>query len=304
MSSTNLEEAFSLGNKPKKVKAKSAEVKLIEKAAAKAFDLGSRKKKLKRKPEAPPKEALKLEKIEGDDTEKFLNQLLELKKQKIRQEKEENEEKKKEQTESESYWKNDPLKKVKEDSVEEDFDEKIDPKELGPQFWNQTDRNYAYSELLGLVYENRNKKNPSLSTERAKKIVMKPPQVMKEGAKKTNFANFKDICSTMNRSQEHFLSYLLVELGTTGSIDGNGCLILKGKFLGKDIESLLRRYMQDYVVCEMCGSLETSLTRNPTTRLHSLYCNHCKADRTVSAIKQGYQTVANKADKIKAQQGQ
>eukprot|EP01080_Neovahlkampfia_damariscottae_P008084 gene8084-12545_t len=315
MSSTNLEEEFTLENKPKKVKKKSAEVKAIEKAAAKAFDLGSRKKKLKRKIGGDKKPVLKLEKMDDDDTEKFLNQLLELKKQRVRQEKEEEEEKKKQNKENETsgaYWtkpitenKNETEDTEKTKTEEEVFGEdKIDPKELGPENWIKTERNYAYSELLGLVYENRNKKNPSLSTERSKKIVMKPPQVMKEGAKKTNFANFKDICSTMNRSQDHFLSFLLVELGTTGSVDGNGCLIIKGKVLGKDIESLLKRYMHDYVVCEMCGSLETSLTRNPTTRLHSLYCNHCKADRTVSAIKQGYQTLANKADKIKAQQAQ
>ena len=80
MSSTNLEEEFSLENKTKKIKKKSAEVKAIEKAAIKSFDLGSRKKKLKRKIGGEKKAALKLEKMDDDDTEKFLNQLVELKK--------------------------------------------------------------------------------------------------------------------------------------------------------------------------------------------------------------------------------
>jgi len=130
---------------------------------------------------------------------------------------------------------------------------------------------------------------------------MKPPQVIREGTTKTNFANFQDICNTMNRTSEHVQSFLLAETGSTASIDGNGCLIIKGKFQVKGIESLLKKYLQEYVICSHCGSLETTLTRNSTTRLHSLHCSNCTATRTVTQINKGYTTIANKKEKKAAQ---
>jgi translation initiation factor 2 subunit 2 len=47
----------------------------------------------------------------------------------------------------------------------------------------------------------------------------------------------------MNRQPEHCLSFVLAEIGSTGSIDGSGRLIMKGKFQPKHIEVLLRRYI-------------------------------------------------------------
>ena len=37
-------------------------------------------------------------------------------------------------------------------------------------------------------------KNPDMVAGEKKRIVMKPPQVMKVGAKKTSFSNFTEIC--------------------------------------------------------------------------------------------------------------
>jgi translation initiation factor 2 subunit 2 len=47
----------------------------------------------------------------------------------------------------------------------------------------------------------------------------------------------------MQRSPEHVLQFVLAELGTEGSIGGDGQLTLKGKFGPKHIECLLRKYI-------------------------------------------------------------
>ena len=39
------------------------------------------------------------------------------------------------------------------------------------------------------------------------------------------------------------MGFFLAELGTEGSIDGSAQFIIKGKFLPKQIESLLKKYM-------------------------------------------------------------
>lgn len=75
------------------------------------------------------------------------------------------------------------------------------------------------------------------------------------------FINFIDICRTMHRHQDHLYAYLLAELGTSGSIDGNYRLVLKGRFQPKGIENVLRRYIQEYVSCHSCKSPDTTLNK-------------------------------------------
>jgi translation initiation factor 2 subunit 2 len=62
---------------------------------------------------------------------------------------------------------------------------------------------------------------------------MKPPQLIRVGTKKTLWANFQDNCRTMHRNPEHVFQFMMAELGTEGSIDGNQRLVIRGKFVAK-----------------------------------------------------------------------
>ena len=56
-------------------------------------------------------------------------------------------------------------------------------------------------------------KNPEMVTGEKKKFVMKPPQVVRIGTKKTSFANFTDICKMyVDESFENILIDLHVEI--------------------------------------------------------------------------------------------
>ena len=57
-------------------------------------------------------------------------------------------------------------------------------------------------------------KNPNLIEGGKRKFVMKPPQVVRVGTKKTSFVNFTDICKILHRQPKHLLAFLLAELGT------------------------------------------------------------------------------------------
>ena len=63
----------------------------------------------------------------------------------------------------------------------------------------------------------------------------------------------------MNRKSDHVLSYVLAELGTNGSIDGNNRLVIKGRFQPKQIENVVRHYIAEYVACRTCKSPDTEL---------------------------------------------
>ncbi|XP_034446322.1 eukaryotic translation initiation factor 2 subunit 2 isoform X2 [Hippoglossus hippoglossus] len=116
---------------------------------------------------------------------------------------------------------------------------------MGPA-WAGTERDYTYDELLNRVFNIMREKNPDMVAGEKRKFVMKPPQVVRVGTKKTSFVNFTDICKLLHRQPKHLLAFLLAELGTSGSIDGNNQLVIKGRFQQKQIENVLRRYISKW----------------------------------------------------------
>lgn len=140
----------------------------------------------------------------------------------------------------------------------------------------------------------------------------------------------------MKRKPDHVLAYFLAELGNEGSIDGNSRLMLKGRFVPKKIESVLRNYISAffwncvgsvgvmtiakfdvqeklptnearaadnfapcfhvchagaYVTCKMCRSPNTTLTKDPVSRLFFVNCKQCNASRAVTTIRIGARAV-------------
>ncbi|KAJ0075010.1 hypothetical protein Patl1_35045 [Pistacia atlantica] len=65
----------------------------------------------------------------------------------------------------------------------------------------------------------------------------------------------------MHRQPDHVMAFLLVELGTSGSLDGQQRLVMNGRFAPKIFERILRRYVilskenrLFFLRCEKCGS--------------------------------------------------
>ncbi|KAI1307873.1 hypothetical protein EDD11_004375 [Mortierella claussenii] len=165
--------------------------------------------------------------------------------------------------------------------------------------WIGTNRDYTYTELLSRVFKILRQNNPELAGEK-KRYTIVPPSVMRDGNKKTVFANVADICKRMHRQPEHVIQFLFAELGTSGSIDGSQRLVIKGRFQQKQIEAVLRRYIVEYVTCKTCKSPDTILTKE--NRLFFLQCEACGSTRSVSAIKSGFQAQTGKraAQRVKA----
>lgn len=164
--------------------------------------------------------------------------------------------------------------------------------------WVGSDRDYTYDELLERVFDIMREKNPSMVSGKKQKFIMRPPQVVRIGTKKTSFANFTEICKTLHRQPKHLLDFLLAELGTSGSVDGNAQLIIKGRFQQKQIENVLRRYIKEYVTCHTCRSPDTILQKD--TRLFFLQCETCGSRCSVASIKSGFQAVTGKRAAIRA----
>lgn len=192
-------------------------------------------------------------------------------------------------------------KKKKRGKIDEDDENKENEGDSNDTTaWANQDRDYTYDELLSRVYGIIKDKNPDSIMGEKKKFVMRPPQVVKVGAKKTAFVNFTEIAKMLHRQPKHLLAFLFAELGTTGAIDGNNQLVMKGKFQQKHIENVLRRYIKEYVTCHTCRSPDTIL--NKETRLFFLQCMTCHSRCSVLTIKTGFQAVTGKRSAIRVKQ--
>ncbi|KAJ0612679.1 putative translation initiation factor IF2/IF5 [Helianthus annuus] len=104
----------------------------------------------------------------------------------------------------------------------------------------------------------------------------------------------------MHRQPDHVMTFLLAELGTSGSLDGQQRLVVKGRFAPKNFEGILRRYVKnpnnsfiranyiriagrratncnykisyadEYVICNGCKSTDTNFEKKD--RLSFLIC--------------------------------
>lgn len=131
----------------------------------------------------------------------------------------------------------------------------VDP--MGAFQGNEND--YTYHDLLSRAFYKIRQANPEMGDR--KRYTMIPPQILREGTKKTIFSNLTEICKRMHRNQEHVVQFLFTELGTSGSVDGSQRLVIKGRYMPKHIENVLRHYIVEYVTCKICKSPNTVLVK-------------------------------------------
>merc|ERR1711862_908166 len=230
------------------------------------------------------------------------------KKKKVGEGDEEKGDKEKDESEDidlESFGKKKKPKKKKNINLDElkealDDDNKENEEEEDTTAWANHDRDYTYDELLQRVFGIMRDKNPDSVMGEKKKFVMRPPQVVKVGTKKSAFVNFTEIAKMLHRQPKHLLAFLFAELGTSGAIAGSNQLIMKGRFQQKHIENVLRRYIKEYVTCHTCRSPDIIL--NKETRLFFLQCMTCHSSCSVQTIKTGFQAVTGKRSAIRAKQ--
>ncbi|KAJ0119118.1 eukaryotic translation initiation factor 2 beta subunit [Diaporthe amygdali] len=171
---------------------------------------------------------------------------------------------------------------------------------VGTGIWKHDDTTpIKYDLLLSRFFSLLSEKNPDHATGAAKSYKIPPPQCMREGNKKTIFANLPEICKRMKRSEEHVTTFLFAELGTSGSTAGTGGLVIKGRFQAKQLENVLRKYIIEYVSCKTCRSPDTELSKGEN-RLSFVTCNSCGSRRSVAAIKTGFSAQIGKRRKMRA----
>jgi len=168
-------------------------------------------------------------------------------------------------------------KRLKEDSI-------VDiPSTNSPSTTNE----YSYGEMLSRLYTTMHSSLGSSMNERSN-IKIPPVKCYQAGVRKTLWVNFEQFCQVVNRTHEHVYTYLEIELGTATSVDMDKRLVIKAKFYPKEVISVVKKYLNEYVVCKICGCRETKLERE--NRITFLKCcsKACGSQRSVDTLNKGY----------------
>ena len=93
---------------------------------------------------------------------------------------------------------------------------------------------------------------------------------------KTVVTNFNVIVSALRREAQHFLKYLLKEVASPGTLDG-ARLSLGRKISSSLLNTKIKKYAEEYVICEKCGKPDTSIiNKEGKSYLKCGACGHQK----------------------------
>lgn len=158
-------------------------------------------------------------------------------------------------------------------NTEKDMGNKVSPEE----------EYVLYKIQLSNIYRKLEKNNPDLVKRLTLTIPI--PKVLKSNGDKVIISNFGEICKVLNRDPQHVLLYLESELSTITRLYDNK-LAIKGVFRPSYIQTMLSKYIKEYVTCLSCNSLNTKVSK--LDRLSFIVCSICNSSRTLQPIKKGY----------------
>lgn len=76
-------------------------------------------------------------------------------------------------------------------------------------------------------------------------------------------------------------------------VSNEQCLILKGRWKTKQIKCLLKKYIKEYVICDQCKSLNTSLSKLKYSKNGTIViiCMECQYQKITKKLKRAYVSI-------------
>ncbi|TFF92495.1 translation initiation factor IF-2 subunit beta [Candidatus Thorarchaeota archaeon] len=93
--------------------------------------------------------------------------------------------------------------------------------------------------------------------------------------------NFQEIVNVLNRPGKEVLKFVSGQLATAGTIEGSNA-IFNGKFSEYMVEEMLRRYIDSYVICPVCGRPDTNIIKEQSA--YYLHCSACGARTSIRPV--------------------
>lgn len=121
-----------------------------------------------------------------------------------------------------------------------------------------------------------------LQVRREAKPIDLPDLDVDYAANKTIVKNLQQISQRINRNPRILARYFLKGSALSGAINPSGALEIYGKVSKKSLQDLYRRFIQTYVRCPTCGSIDTDMIKKG--KIWIIKCLACGAESTVEAI--------------------
>ncbi|CAI2379517.1 unnamed protein product [Moneuplotes crassus] len=145
---------------------------------------------------------------------------------------------------------------------------------------------YEYSDLLKRIQDKMMANNPEMGS--GVKFSIPMPNVGPLGSRKTMWANFNEIITSINRKSDHVKSFVEADLGVESNLNEKKQLVIKGRFSSQQVKQILKNYLKEYVKCNNCKSHNTDLEKDAAIRSYILKCKACGATNTVQKVKKGF----------------
>ena len=109
-----------------------------------------------------------------------------------------------------------------------------------------------------------------------------------EGKNRLRWKNIKAFLKITNTPPEHLFDFLRhqidknIDIGWYSSHVKDGLLIHNVKKINKVIiNSLMKKYLVDYVICKICKKMNTTISKNDSIRKWQVKCFACNSEYSV-----------------------
>jgi len=99
---------------------------------------------------------------------------------------------------------------------------------------------------------------------------------------KTFIVNIRDVLTGIDREANHFLKYMAGELATSVTLEGTRA-VFAGKHAKTTLQTLLERYVKEYVICGECEKPDTKFITE--SRILRKRCDACGASSAVKPLR-------------------
>lgn len=94
------------------------------------------------------------------------------------------------------------------------------------------------------------------------------------------WTNMQPTAQQLNRTTDHLVQFVTIELSCKTSVTGEEHLNMGGKFNSKNLQTVLTKYIKDYVQCPQCLGGATRMEKDAVLRTWFVICD-CGGRRSV-----------------------
>jgi translation initiation factor 2 beta subunit (eIF-2beta)/eIF-5 len=136
----------------------------------------------------------------------------------------------------------------------------------------------TFSQMLNDVYS-------QLGTSKSDTFILPNPELDK-GTTRVVWKNAKTFLKRTQTPPDHLFEFILRESGKkinwfSDSVS-DGIIFHEKKISDNDIISLMKKYVDSYVICKICKNSETSMYRDTEIKKYRIKCTHCNSEYTVT----------------------